>query len=294
MLVLGAFPLATYIHACIRFYKIQPYLVYHPGLDLKSKSGEGPVPHQEVSYTTPDGIPISAWYVPVENPVGVVLFCHGNAGNITQRTDALILFRQLGLSSFIFDYRGYGKSGGTPTEKGTYRDVEGAWDYLVNTLKVKPEELIVFGRSLGGAVAAYIAEKHPPRALVIESSFTSTLDMARRMFSRLLPIKLLMRFKYDTRKRLKTIHCPVMIIHSPEDETIPYAHGLALYQAANEPKVFLQIKGEHLHGFWYSRERYLDGWRIFLSQVIPNYVDYFIPGSEELAKEESPSEDSSV
>ena len=285
-------PVLIYIGKCIRFYRIQSNFIYNPYSGLEIKSKKKTIEHEEITYKTTDGINISAWYVPfvpkaspaaddakaadeLKEPVptgeplssrGVILFCHGNAGNISQRIDSFEIFRQLGFSTFIFDYRGYGKSEGIPSEQGTYQDAVGAWNYLVREKKMKPEEIIFFGRSLGGGIASYLAKKYQPRALIIESSFTSISDMARAFFPRL-PVKLLLRFKYNTRERLRDIHCPVLIIHSPDDRTIPFICGKVLYETANPPKKFLQIKGDHLFGFIKSKRKYIKGLREFFAEL---------------------------
>lgn len=290
-------PFFIYIGYCIRFYRIQSYIIYNPhfGLDVKSKNKT--IEHEEIAYQTTDGVTIFAWYVPFipnaahgadnsntpdelkepisprvpENSRGVILFCHGNSGNISQRIDSFEIFRELGFSTFIFDYRGYGKSRGKTTEKGTYLDAEGAWNYLVTEKKVKPEEIIVFGRSLGGGIASYLAKKYQPRALIIESSFTSVSDIARAFFPRL-PLKLLLRFKYNNMERLKDIHCPVLIVHSPDDRTIPFVCGKVLYETANPPKKFLRIKGDHLYGFIKSKKKYIKGLREFFDELPEPFI----------------------
>jgi pimeloyl-ACP methyl ester carboxylesterase len=265
-------PLGIYAVYCVRFYRIQPRIIYHPHDNLDIKSKDRTIDHEEIFYRTADGVMISAWYIPcvshaaekgVEKNRGTVLFCHGNAGNISRRIDSFKIFRRLGLSTFIFDYRGYGKSEGIPTEKGTYRDADGAWNYLVKEMKVKPEEIIVFGRSLGGGIASYLAREYHPRALIIESSFTSIRDMGAVRF-RWLPLKFPLRFKYNTRARLKHIRCPVLIVHSPDDRLIPFSHGQALYEAATPPKKFLRIDGDHLYGFIRSKRIYIKGLKDFI------------------------------
>jgi pimeloyl-ACP methyl ester carboxylesterase len=285
-------PFLIYIGYCVHFYRIQSYFIYNPLMGLEVKSKNKSIEHEEITYQTTDGITIFAWYVPfipkalhagdrantpeeLKEPIppgvpgnsgGVILFCHGNAGNVSQRIDSFEIFRELGFSTFIFDYRGYGKSEGKPSEKGTYRDAEGAWNYLVREKKVKPEEIIVFGRSLGGGIASYLAKKYQPRALIIESSFTAISDIARALVPTL-PLKLLLRFKYNTRERLKDIHCPVLIVHSPDDRTIPFVCGKVLYETANPPKKFLRIKGDHLYGFIKSKKKYIKGLREFFDEL---------------------------
>jgi fermentation-respiration switch protein FrsA (DUF1100 family) len=269
----GAFILfSIYVVRSTHFYKIQPHLLYRPQLNVEVRSRDKNVDHEEIIFQTEDYVTISAWYVPyepmerVKKTGKVVLFCHGNAGNISQRIDTFNIFRQLELSTFIFDYRGYGKSAGIPGEKGTYLDADGAWNYLVKEMKVKPVEIIVFGRSLGGGIASYLAQKYQPRALIIESSFTSIPDLATRG-QRRTPLKLLIRFKYNTKDRLKHIHCPVLIVHSQDDRLIPFDHGRALYEAANPPKKFLRITGDHQYGFLKSGTLYVEGLKKFIREL---------------------------
>lgn len=297
LLVAILIPILIYIGYCIRFYRIQADIIYNPLFELDVKSKNKTIEHEEITYQTTDSIKIFAWYVPfrgkappggdnldaleeLKEPIppvepvssrGVILFCHGNAGNISQRIDSFEIFNELGFNTFIFDYRGYGKSEGKPSEKGTYYDAEGAWDYLVREKKFKPEEIIVFGRSLGGGIASYLAKKYQPRALIIESSFTSILDMARAFFPRL-PIKLLLRFKYNTMERLRDIHCPVLIIHSQDDTTIPFVCGRVLYETANPPKKFLRIKGNHLYGYIKSKRKYINGLREFIDELPEPFI----------------------
>ncbi len=267
-LALFCVPGVIFIAYCIRFYRMQPRILYQYYASLEVKARHYSITYEEIYYQTVDGETISAWYIPTETKEGqpserVVLFCHGNAGNIAQRIDSFKVFQGLGLNIFIFDYRGYGRSSGRPSEKGTYRDADGAWSYVVDVLKFKPENIILFGRSLGGAVSAYLAEKHPFRAWIIESSFTSIPDMAKQLFP-WQPIKWLTRYQYNTLKRIKNVHCPVLVIHSPDDTLIPYSHGRRLYEAANLPKAFLRIRGNHIYGFIESGSQYVDGLELFL------------------------------
>lgn len=276
-------PLSLYLYYWFYFHRLQPRLLYNNYRDLLIKSSDKTVSHQEISYITRDGEAISAWFVPFGDNIpeadneddeesipkqynGTILFCHGNTGDISQRIDSFRLFNSLGLDVFIFDYRGFGQSTGTPSEKGTYLDAEGAWEYLTRKLKVKPEEIIIFGRSLGGAMASYLAQKYQPRGLILESTFTSIPELVPSVL-RFRYFKLPIRYKYDTRRRLKSIHCPVLVIHSPDDEIIPYFHGQALFEAAKEPKQFIRITGEHPYGYLNKKWLYLEGLKEFLGQL---------------------------
>lgn len=257
------FGLVIYIGQTIRVFFIHPYLVYNPNRHTDRTPGYAGLDYQEIFLNVEDGVTLSAWYVPSGESEYVVLFCHGNAGNISNRVDLIKTYFHMGFSVFIFDYRGYGQSSGKPSEKGTYKDAEAAWNYLVNERKIESENIIIASRSLGGAVASYLAGKTSPKALIIEGSFTSMPDMGK-LFYPYLPMRWIVRYRYDNLKHLKKVHCPVLIIHSLDDRLVPFRMGQALYEAANPPKQFLQIRGSHNDAFQFSRSRYMNGIKEFV------------------------------
>ncbi|MFC1991587.1 alpha/beta hydrolase [Chloroflexota bacterium] len=254
-------------------FLFQSSYVYYPERTITSDPGDIGLPFENVSFKTADGLALSGWFIPYEGARGVILFCHGNAGNICHRLDSIQVFHRLGLSVFIFDYRGYGQSEGKPSESGTYRDVEAAWQYLVEEQKLHPGKIIIFGRSLGGAIAAWQARNHKPGALILESAFISVPDLATKIYP-YLPVKLLSRFKYDTEGYIEGINCPVLIVHSPDDEMMPYKHGQRLFEVANNPKEFLEITGSHNEGFIISGKHYEEGLDAFISQYLPRNRSY--------------------
>ena len=180
----------------------QSNYVYYPERKMSMDPSNIGLSFENLSFKTSDGLKLSGWFIPCEDARGVILFCHGNAGNISHRLDSIHIFHRLGLSVFIFDYRGYGQSEGKPSEIATYRDVEAAWKYLVEERQENPNRIIIFGRSLGGSVAAWQARSHKPGALILESAFTSVPNLAAKLYP-YLPVKLLSRFKYDTEGYLK-------------------------------------------------------------------------------------------
>ena len=245
----------------------QSSFIYYPERTLSADPGNIGLSFENVSFETTDGVKLSGWFIPCDGARGVILFCHGNAGNISHRLDSIQIFHQLGLDIFIFDYRGYGQSEGKPSESGTYRDVEAAWQYLIKERQCMPDKIIIFGRSLGGAIAAYQACSHKPGALILESTFTSVPDLGAKVYP-FLPVKLISRFKYDTEGYLERVNCPVLIVHSPDDEMMPYKHGQRLFEAANEPKEFLKISGSHNEGFIISGKLYEEGLDAFISKYL--------------------------
>jgi hypothetical protein len=255
----------SYVLLIAYVYTRQGGMLYIPSREIEATPLTVGLPYQELTVQTKDGVNISAWYIPSANARGVVLFCHGNAGNMSHRLDSIRIFHALGLNVLIFDYRGYGKSEGSPDEEGTYRDAEAAWDYLVNVTGVKPEKIVLFGRSLGSAIAAEAALRRQAGALIMESGFTSVPDLGKKLFPHL-PVRLISRYRYATINKVGRIKIPKLFIHSPGDEIIPYDQGLKLFEKASEPKEFLAIAGGHNEGFLLSGEVYRDGLRSFLSR----------------------------
>jgi len=259
----------VYVLLIAYVYVKQGSMLYFPLKEIEATPLAIGLDYQELILRTKDGVDISAWYTPAENARGYVLFCHGNAGNISHRLDSIRIFHNLGLGVLIFDYRGYGRSKGAPDEEGTYRDAEAAWDYLVNSLHVAPEKIILFGRSLGSAVAAEMASRKQAGALIMESGFTSVPDLGSSFYP-YLPVRLLSKYRYASIEKVGRLKIPKLFIHSPEDEIVPYEQGRKLFESASEPKEFLQLSGGHNEGFLLSGETYLKGLDSFLSRYLPD------------------------
>lgn len=244
-------------------YFMQPTFLYCPVREVLYTPDELGMDFEDVVFKTDDGLRLNGWYIPAENSQLTVLFCHGNGGNIMHRLDSINIFYNLGLSCFVFDYRGYGSSEGKPGEEGTYLDVEAAYEWLSEEKKISPNDIIIFGRSLGGSIATQLASKVQARALIIESTFTSYVDIGRKFYP-YMPVRLFARFSYKTIDYIKDVHCPVMIIHSRSDDVVPFEFGLELYELANEPKEFVEIFGSHNDGFLVSSEIYKKAWTKWL------------------------------
>lgn len=247
-------------------FLFQDKMAYYPqlGREIHSTPREHGMDYEALSLETADGERLDAWFVPASGvrakTQGVVLFLHGNAGNISQRMDSIAMFHRLGYGVLIFDYRGYGRSSGKPSEAGLYQDAESAWAYLTLRRGIAPERIVLFGESLGGAVAAWLAAgrgaRERPGALVLASVFTSVPDLAADLYP-WLPARWLARMHYDTAAALAKIRSPVLVAHSPEDEIVPFRHGQKLFQVASEPKVFLQLAGGHNDGFIFMRPEWV-------------------------------------
>jgi fermentation-respiration switch protein FrsA (DUF1100 family) len=258
--------LLGYLTICIWIYAFQGRLVYFPEREILATPGDLGLEYRDVTFETEDAVKLHGWYVPAENARGTVLFCHGNAGNISGRVPLLQILNRLGLSVFIFDYRGYGLSEGSPSEEGTYRDIFAALAHLEEGEGIPASEVIVLGRSIGGGVAIRLAEARELGGLIVDSSFTSATDLGQKVYW-WLPIRFLARYRYDSLSRVGAIRCPSLFIHSVDDDVVPIAMGRRLYEAAPEPKQFLEIRGGHADSFLVSADLYRKGIEAFLDSL---------------------------
>ncbi len=258
---------SLYILLLLFMFIFQSKLIFFPRKEITMTPEFAGLHYEDIYFRAEDGVELHGWFIPSDTSRGVILFCHGNAGNISHRLETIRIFNELDLSVFIFDYRGYGKSAGKPSENGTYLDADAVWIYLSGTRKIDPQRIIVFGRSLGGAVAADLASKRPVGGIIVESSFTSVKDLGSEIYP-FLPVRLLSRFDYGTLEKIKKVPCPKLIIHSRNDEMISFRHGERLYEAASEPKEFLEISGTHNEGFLIGLDRYKSGIDSYLKRTL--------------------------
>jgi fermentation-respiration switch protein FrsA (DUF1100 family) len=247
-------------------FLLQPGMVFYPLAHLETNPGDWGMDFEDVALTTEDGVSLHGWFIPRPGAKRVLLFFHGNAGNISHRADSIRIFHRLGLDVLILDYRGFGKSQGSPSEQGLYRDARAAWDWLTKERGYAPGDLVIFGRSLGAAVATQLASETDPGGLILESGFSSARDASRAIFP-LLSWLVLNRYQFDSARALRTVDSPVLVLHSPDDEIIPYALGRKLFEAAREPKQFVTLRGGHNDGFLASRPDYERALEAFLRSL---------------------------
>ncbi|MFH0977212.1 MAG: alpha/beta hydrolase [Spirochaetota bacterium] len=246
----------------------QSTFIFFPEKEVRYTPKNVELHYEQVEFKTVDNIILSGWWIPsVRKPV--ILYCHGNGGNVSHLLDIIKMYNKLGYNILVFDYRGYGMNKGSPSEQGTYLDAEAAWNYVVNTRKIPPKNIIIHGRSLGGSIAAWLAMKREPRMLIVESSFTSMKDAAKHNCS-CTPALIILTYKYNTAEYLKKVKCPVLIIHSRDDELIPFHQGVRLFELANEPKEFCEISGSHNAGYYKSKNIYENNLKKFISGYYTN------------------------
>jgi hypothetical protein len=252
-----------YLLVCLAAFLFQARLVYFPGPPPRLDPATFGLLHREVELATEDGERLHAWFFPREGAAGAVLVCHGNAGNIEGRIELARAFLELGWAVLLFDYRGYGKSSGSPGEEGTYRDAEAAHEHLTRAEGFAAERVLLYGESLGAAVALELALRRPCAALVAESGFTSLPDVAAEVYP-FLPTRLLARIRYDNRSKIGRLAVPLLLLHSPADELVSFAHAERLFAAAREPKELVRTGGGHNDGGFLLRAE----WRATVGEFL--------------------------
>lgn len=221
------------------------------------------LPYEEVYLDTADGRKLYGWFLPNEKADHTVLFLHGNAGNISHRLEKVSLLYGMGVNVFLFDYRGYGRSEGSPSESGIKLDARAAYDHLTRVWRVPADRIILYGESMGGAIAADLAASKKVKALITEGAFTSIGDMAG-IFYAFLP-RFIISTKFDTVSKIKNVTCPKLLIQSVDDEIVFFDMGKRLFEAAAGPKEFLKIRGGHNTAFLDSKEEFTRGIEAFLT-----------------------------
>jgi len=251
----------------IVFYPfIENSIIFHPDRQLDDNPSNWELFYKDVQFLTPDGLKLHGWFFPLSEESPILIFCHGNAGNISHRIENVNFLVKKGISVFLFSYRGYGKSSGSPSEKGIYIDGIAAYDYLTDVEKIPPERIAVFGRSLGGSVATEIALQRKVRCMIIESTFTSIKDMAKTIF----PFFVFSPFlphHYNTICKIANVNIPKLIIHGDNDEIVPFSMGKKLFSQTPEPKLFLPIhEAGHNDTYVVGGEKYFDAIVGFISR----------------------------
>jgi fermentation-respiration switch protein FrsA (DUF1100 family) len=246
-------------------------IVFFPIPELEGTPEDFQLAYENVFFPAADGTKLHGWFVPAAKPEvrATLLWFHGNAGNISDRLDNLaLLHRHLDLSIFIFDYREFGLSEGEISKAGTYHDARGAWSHLVKERHIDPRDILLFGRSLGTALAVFIASAEPCLGVILEAAFTSSLDMLRRYFPWGVPARLL-ESGYESLSRIEKIHAPILFIHAEHDEAIPVEMAKRLYQKAKTVKRFHLVTGaSHNDTYVVGGRAYFTQWQGFLDECL--------------------------
>lgn len=222
---------------------LEDQLVYYPTRILIATPDDYGLPYQEFELKTEDGVRINAWAIPASDDAPWLVYFHGNGQNISHYLGFTRRLHGFGLNVLMPEYRGYGQSEGTPSEEGLYTDARAAYVYLQGQ-GISSDRIVLYGFSLGSGVAVNLAQEHKVAAVILEAPFTSLPDVARDVY-RVVP-RFLMRNRFDTLAKIERVHAPLLIMHGRPDRVVPFRHGIRLYEAANEPKVFLELAGDHV------------------------------------------------
>lgn len=236
----------VYFGLIILLFLFQAKLIFMGSREVFMTPAEYNMDYEDV-YLDVSGQKTHGWYVPVKDARGTLLFAHGNAGNLAYRVDIIAMWNSLGLNVLAFDYGGYGNSTGSASELRCYEDGRAMWHYLTDKQKIASDKTILYGRSLGGGVAAQLATEFEAAGLILESTFSSVTHMAKQTYP-FIPASILVRHRFDTIGKLPDIKMPLLMLHSPYDTMIPYSHGKMLFKIANEPKEFVDLGGGHNDG----------------------------------------------
>ena len=247
---------------------LENHFLYFPERTLVATPATFRLSYKEISFPAEDGTMLHGWFIPGEPDRPVVLFCHGNAGNISHRVDNLYWLNQAGYSTFIFDYRGYGRSAGNPSEPGLYADARGALAWLKKEYGATGP-VIYFGRSLGAAIALQLAIETPPQALIMESAFTSVTAMGKTHYPLLYHLLgWLIAAEYDNEEKIGRLRAPLLLIHGTGDAIVPVAMGRRLYDLAPSPRQLYLVEGaDHNDGHYLEGPKYWIAWQSFLAQL---------------------------
>lgn len=254
-----------YLVLLLLMFLFQGQLLFMPSSQMAQSPDAAGMEAEDLYMETEDGVTIHGWYFPHEGSNQVIVLSHGNAGNISHRLDIAATLLEAGAAVLMYDYRGYGNSEGSPNEDGLYKDMRAVMGHLTGEKGYSEQEVFQYGRSLGGAVAAWAASEYEIGGLVLDSAFTGLRAMVRDVYP-FVP-SFLARYNFPTKEFIKSLDgVPVMVMHSRNDEIISFSHGEALFEAAAEPKRFVELGGTHNDNFFVSRDLIRERWTEFLEE----------------------------
>lgn len=242
--------------------------IYYPRRRWRATPDKAGLSYEEVAFVAEDGCLLHGWWISSDRARGTVIYCHGNASNVGDCVWVASELARMDVHVFLFDYRGYGRSRGFPTERGTYRDARAAYEVVrARYGDAEHPPVVVYGHSLGGAVAVQLALDKSVRAVVLENAFTSIMDMGQALYP-FLPVRWFCRYRYDNLAKIPRLSVPIIVAHGRQDEVTPFEMGHRLYDVAREPKEFFELSGGHNEPDWERNPRYREGLARLLGRVL--------------------------
>jgi fermentation-respiration switch protein FrsA (DUF1100 family) len=266
---LAVLAVAGYSGVCWWYAVHENDVIYQPDHEIRTLADSLGLHPEAVTLTTSDGVRLVGrlYRGPMPDSAALwVLYCHGNAGNVTSRARFHQSLVGLGLSVLAVEYRGFGQSEGTPDEAGLVKDVECFYRYALDSLRVTPSRIVIYGFSIGTGPATDLAVRVPAGGLVLEAPYTSLPDRGQELYP-FLPVRWLMKTRFANIEKIDQVNCPKLIIHAVGDRTIPIAHGRAVYERASSPKMFLEVRGDHNDAYRSDSHVFFGGLKTFLAQV---------------------------
>jgi hypothetical protein len=268
--------MVAYVGLIVALASLQDLFIFHPSRAILMTPESLHIPYEQVRLQTADGETIAGWYIAREEPALVILFFHGNAGNVSDRLPKIAELRHAGFAVLIVDYRGYGESSGRPSEAGLHVDALAAWDHLTKSRGVPPHRIVLYGESLGSVPALALSVRQEgrsegPAAVVLEGAFTSAVEMGRRAFP-FLPIRWILRAEMDNLSAVRNLRAPILFLHAGNDEVAPLEMGHRLYEASTARlKEFHEVPGTWHNTVWTERGRALgETVRDFVARAVPS------------------------
>jgi uncharacterized protein len=266
-----AMAFVVYLGVLVLLRLFEPHLIYFPGSQraLADPPAALDLPVERAEIVTEDGVRLVSWVMAGDHSAKRwLLVCHGNAGNLSEfdRPTHYAGLRRLGLNLLAFDYRGYGESAGVPSERGLYKDADAAYRYLRETRGVPADRIVLFGHSLGSAVAIDLVSRVPAAGLIVEGAFTSVIDRGQELYP-YIPVRWIAGSRFGSLEKVARLSVPKLFLHAAADDVIPVAHGRRLFDAAPEPKTFVELQGGHGDAFDVDSARYFGSIADFLLQL---------------------------
>jgi pimeloyl-ACP methyl ester carboxylesterase len=266
LLLIPAVVLLLLLLALGRLFVRQDSLIFRPSRQLGRRTpADYALPYEDLHLVGRDGNRVSAWWIPSPHSHQAVVFFHGSDGNLAHEFRTARFLNSLGVSALLVEYPGYGADRSRPSEDGCYRAAEAAWDLVVDHKSFAPDQVILFGFSLGTAVATHLAAQRTCAGLVLHSGFTSVPDLAARIYP-WLPVRPFCRTKMDSLRRIQRCRAPLLMIHSRDDEHIPIDNARRLYQRAPGRKRFVTLCGSHFGSSWPNQPEVIEAWRQLLTR----------------------------
>lgn len=258
--------LAVLVLLWLGLRRLERAMIFLPTREVPAHPGVVGLKWEPVRLTASDGVALSAWWLPGPKDDSPVLLClHGNGGNLAARLDKMTLLHGAGAAQLWVDWRGYGQSAGSPSEAGLYRDGLAAWAWINAIKQVPPERLVLYGESLGGGVAVELAARVGAAGLILDSAFTSVPDMAARVLP-LFP-RALIKTRFDNKAKLPRVGAPLLVLHSPDDDVVPFAMAQDNLSVHPGPKRLVELKGSHNEGFLESSRAFENAIRTFILEI---------------------------